>query len=189
MCVAAVQKRRCQSYVVSRRVSVDVEYCLGYDLNRCQPTCRCSIVLCWWNRPYAECPDHEVLRFCFLCVDWKFVFSAVRSNVLNLFGVHILTWSPCRRHRTTSPYNIFIQRVSVLKQLRRPGWQVFSPSEPSCDQIHPCLVNCMLLINELVYVADCVLIRKCLVRTFSNRGSSRANLGTVCLEAGMKYTR
>ena len=142
------------------------------------------------------CPDHEVLHFCFLCIDWKFVCSAVRNYVLNLFGVHIPTWPLFRRHRTTSPYDVSVQLLRTTSlctraQVPSASWLVVAHSslEPSCDKIHPCLVNCMLLINELVYVADCVLIRKCLVRTFSNRGSSRANLGTVCLEAGIKYTR
>ena len=70
--------------------------------------------------------------FCFLCIDWKFLCSAVRNNVLNPFGVHILTWltwSPFRRHRTTSPYNVSVprHRVSVLKYLRRSGCHILIP--------------------------------------------------------------
>ena len=96
---------------------------------------------------------------------------------------------------STSSYHVSLQRLRttaprIRAQVPSAFWvsHPHSSLEPSRDKIHPCLVNCVLLLNELVYVADCVHW-KCLVRTFNNRGSSRAKLGTVCLETGVKYTR
>ena len=64
---------------------------------------------------------------------------------------------------STSSYNVSAQRLRTTSlctraQVPSASWLVVAHSslELSCDKIHPYLVNCVLLLNELVYVADCV---------------------------------
>ena len=144
-------------------------------------------------RPYAECVQITRYYISVSCVSTGnscvllfgtmcWISSASISSRGHRFDVIV------QRLRTTSPYNVSVYPCS----------STFGVLAGSCSFLFGAVLwQDSPVLSELCAVVEwtclcrwlCILIQKCLVRTFSNRGSSRANLGTVCLEAGIKYTR